>query len=109
VVYLVPLASRVCRPVRRTGGCAPPEGIKGEPRRFLPSHFSDAVLGPKETTFGLRSGGLASNGETSEMILFSLSVGVKDNRNFFCAKRARNVRFLNGLYPHHDSSTREFV
>jgi hypothetical protein len=52
----------------------------------------DAVLALKETAFGLGCGGLASNGEILDMILFPQCARVKENRTILLCKRSSDAR-----------------
>jgi hypothetical protein len=85
----------VCRPVRQTGGWAPHEGTKGTVK-VLPSQGSMRCLPFKETAFGLGCGGLASNGENLDMILFPQCARVKKNRTILLwQKEQRNTHTTN--------------
>jgi hypothetical protein len=85
VVYLEPLASRVADLSRRTGSCAPREGINGN-RGVPPSYFSMRCVAFRETSLDFEAG-VSPQTANLAMILFSSGVSVTDNRNSLLRKR----------------------
>jgi len=80
-----PLASWVCKPVRRTGSRAPLENKKNLIGSALMA--LDAKLVLKETANGLRSGSFAPNSETSNSYCSLRGSVSRTFESFFCAKR----------------------
>jgi hypothetical protein len=86
VAYLEPLASWVCRPVRRTGGCAPREGIKRNRGGSAPLTSRCGAWPLQKLHLGFEAG-VSPQTANLGMILFSSSVGVKDNPSSLLGKR----------------------